>query len=74
MHSFPITLNCGSDVTRCFMFLFCLHVSMYTMYMPGAQGGQKRALDYLELELQVVGSSHVGWELNLVLYKRGKHT
>lgn len=31
-----------------------------TMCVPGAGGGQKRVLDPLELELQVVGSHHVG--------------
>ena len=29
----------------------------YSMSMPGAQGGQKRVLDPLELELQMVGAT-----------------
>jgi hypothetical protein len=39
--------------------VFCLHVSLCTMCMPGACGGQKRASD-LELELQRVASHHMG--------------
>ena len=33
---------------------------MCTMCMPGAFGGQKRALDPLELELQMAVSHHPG--------------
>lgn len=29
----------------------CLHVCVYAMYAPHAHGGQKRALNPLELEL-----------------------
>lgn len=28
--------------------------------MPGSRGGQKRALDYLELEIQILISCYVG--------------
>lgn len=42
--------------------VFCLHVSVYTTYVLGACRGPKRALESLELELQVVMimSHHVG--------------
>lgn len=30
--------------------MLCLHVCLYTMYAPGSQGGQERALDPLQLE------------------------
>ena len=33
---------------------------MNSRWMPGAQGGQKKESDLLELELQVVVSHHVG--------------
>lgn len=33
--------------------LSCLHISMYTMYVPGALWGQERAFDPLGLELQM---------------------
>ena len=33
---------------------------MCTMWVPGAHRGQKRALDHLELELQMAVSHHVG--------------
>lgn len=34
----------------------CLHVCLYTACVLGACGGQRRAVDALELELQMVGS------------------
>ena len=34
------------------VWVFCLHVCLCTMCMPGAYEGQKRASDALELELQ----------------------
>jgi hypothetical protein len=39
--------------------MFCLNVSLCTVYMPGTLGGQKRTLDPLELELQKVVIFHV---------------
>ena len=42
------------------MHVFGLHVCMCTMCMPGAHGGQKRALDLLELQLWMLESHHVG--------------
>lgn len=30
--------------------MFCLQVCLYTVYVPGAQGGQKKTLALLELE------------------------
>lgn len=51
--------------TMSLFFYFCRIYFMFecfacTMCVPGAGGGQKRVLDPLELELQVVGSHHVG--------------
>ena len=37
----------------------CLHAYMYNTCVPGVCGGQKKALDFLELELQMVVSCHV---------------
>jgi hypothetical protein len=51
--------NCSYFLILC-VWLFCLHVYLCTMYVPGAQGGQKRALDSLELKLQTVVSHSVG--------------
>jgi hypothetical protein len=34
-----------------YVWVFYLHVCLYTMSMPGTCGGQKRALTSLELEL-----------------------
>lgn len=42
------------------LVVFRLHTCLCTIYVPGAYKGQKRMLDSLELELQVVGSYHVG--------------
>lgn len=43
--------------------MFYLHVCIYTMCVPGAYGGWKRALDSLLLWMDV--SLYVGdWELN----------
>ena len=39
------------DLILC-MWMFCLHVYVYTMYVPYALRNQKRVLDPLELELQ----------------------
>jgi hypothetical protein len=39
-----------------------LPVCMHTMYMPGAFGDQKKALDTLALGLHMVMSHHVGAE------------
>lgn len=40
--------------------MFCLHVDMCTMCVPGACGGQRKVLDPPELELQVVVSHDIG--------------
>jgi hypothetical protein len=42
----------------------CLHVSPYNTCMPGACGGQKRALDSVEEELQTIQTLCGCWELN----------
>ena len=41
------------------MHASALCVSICTVYMPGAGRGQKRALDLLELELQMVVNCYV---------------
>ena len=38
----------------------CVHICLCTSCVFGACGGQKRALDALELELQMVVSHHMG--------------
>lgn len=40
--------------------MFCLHVCLCIMCMPGAHKSQKKALDPLPLELQKIVSCHVG--------------
>lgn len=40
--------------------MFGLHVCLCIRHLSGALGGQKRALDPLKLELQMVVSCHVG--------------
>lgn len=40
--------------------MFCLHVCVCSMYMPGALGSQKRLSESLELELSMVVSCHMG--------------
>lgn len=47
------------------LFIFCirvfgLHVCLYTAHVSGAHGGQKRIVNPLELELQMVVSCHMG--------------
>jgi hypothetical protein len=39
------------------MCVFCLHVCLCTMYMPGAHTGYKRMLGPLEWELHIVVSA-----------------
>lgn len=39
---------------------FCLHVCLYTVYVPGALSGQKMAPDHLQLGLQMGVSHYVG--------------
>lgn len=48
------------------LFLFgvlCLHVCMCTLCMSGANDGQKRFLDPLEMEPQRIMSRHMGTEI-----------
>ena len=40
--------------------MFCLHAYIYITSMADAYGGQKRAPDLLELELQTVVSCSMG--------------
>jgi len=42
------------------MCMFCLFAYKFTICMPGAGGGTKRAPDRLELELQMSVSHQVG--------------
>ena len=44
----------------CMFYLLYLHVCLCIMCMPGACRSQKRALDALELEVQMAVSCHVG--------------
>lgn len=44
------------------MYVSVLPVCMHTMYVPGALGGQKRAVYLPELELEMVVSCQVGVE------------
>lgn len=61
------------------MFL-CVGVFVsYTMYMctvcvPGAQGGQKRALGFLDLELQKVMSHKVGPGNETLVFRKSSKT
>ena len=41
------------------VWIFCLHVCLCIMCVPGACRGQKRASDPVELELQIVVRCHV---------------
>jgi hypothetical protein len=47
------------------MYIICLHVWLYAVCESGAHRGQKRVLDLLELEFQMVVSCHVVLELSL---------
>lgn len=42
------------------VWVFCLHACLHTTYLSGAHRRQQKASDSWELELQVVGSHHVG--------------
>lgn len=61
--------------TRVFLFYLCDYlVCICTRYVPGTFGGQKRALDPLELELQKTvcdSTKHGCWEVSL--YSLQKH-
>ena len=56
--------------------VFCIYTYIYslcTMCMLGAHGGQKRALDPLGLELQIVVNSHVGARIETqAIWKRSQ--
>ena len=50
------------------IWMFCLHACLYTLYLAGAHGNQKRELGPLELELKIVLSVNVNtgnqtWDL-----------
>lgn len=57
-HLSRISTRCCHEVF--YVRLFCLHVCLYTTYMPGDPQDQKRASDPLQLELQMAVSHHVG--------------
>lgn len=48
------------DLLYYFLCVSVLSVSLYTMCMPGVQGGQERTLGSLGLKSQMVVSYHVG--------------
>lgn len=54
------SLSFGFWVLFILMCVFCLHVNMCSMCMPGACIGQKRAFHPLELELQIIVHHHEG--------------
>ena len=43
-----------------FKYLACTYACMYTLCMPGALGGQTRALALLKPELEMVVGHHMG--------------
>lgn len=43
-----------------YVYVFFLHVYMWITCVPCAHGGQKAALNPLELEIQMIESHHVG--------------
>lgn len=47
--------------------MFCLHGCLFIVYMPSAIKSQKRTLNSLVLELQVVVSCHVGIGIWIIL-------
>ena len=51
---------CLSLCLSFYVLMFCLHVCLYPACMPAAHEGQKRVLDALELELQMLMSCCVG--------------
>jgi hypothetical protein len=62
-----VELGCFPQLLPTFLniswvWVFCLHVCLHTICVPGAHRGQKRDLDLgsLELELQIAGHHHVG--------------
>ena len=80
-----VRLNCLLEVWNgtnildlSFIFILCLwmfwlHVNLYTMWVSDTHGDQKRMLDALELDLHMVVSHHVGagnW--TQVLWKNSK--
>lgn len=51
----------------------CIYVGMHQV-CAGARGGQNRASDHLESELQVIRSCHVCEDMTWVLCKSRKHS
>lgn len=45
-----------------FMYVFCIHICMFTICVPHDHRGQSRASNPLWLRLQMVVSPHVGPE------------
>jgi hypothetical protein len=61
-----LSVSVNWDEQSIFLFTSILHVWVFVcmhvcgaMCMPCAHGGQKRALDFLELDLQMIVSCHV---------------
>lgn len=54
-------LNSFVSAKISFFFLFYVHICLGTMYVvPVSHGGKKRVSGFLELELLIVVSCHVG--------------
>jgi len=70
-YTYACLLVCLQDLLNIYfgaVEMFCLHIYLYTKYVAGAHGGQKRTSDPSKLELQVVVSHHVvagNWTQNL---------
>lgn len=54
--------------------MFCLSVWLCTMYVFGVQGDQKKVLNPVELDLQVVVSHHVGSGTQTWVLCKNKHS
>ena len=58
---FPVATSVKTLFHHCLcIWMFCLCVCLYTLHTPDARRGPRRALDALELELQMVVSHFVG--------------
>ena len=51
-----------------------MYVCMYTMYMPAAHGSQKRKVDPLELELQMVVNHSVYARNQIQVFCKNKYS
>lgn len=60
------SLPCVTNILSksCGVWMFSLHVCLFTIYVPGPRGEQEMASDSLELGLEMVISCHVCRKLN----------